>query len=123
MGKQILVIGAGKSATVLIKFLQKKLIENNWYMVLADADVNLANKKWNNVPNGHSVGIDILQKEQRIDLIKKADLVISMLPAFLHFEVAKDCLSMGKALFTASYVDEQMKSIAKEIEAKQLLFM
>jgi len=36
--------------------------------------------------------------------------------------VAKDCLSMGKALFTASYVDEQMKSIAKEIEAKQLLF-
>jgi hypothetical protein len=29
MGKQILVIGAGKSATVLIDFLQKKLVENN----------------------------------------------------------------------------------------------
>jgi saccharopine dehydrogenase (NADP+, L-glutamate forming) len=123
MGKQILVIGAGKSATVLIEFLQKKLVENNWYMVLADADANLAAKKWNNAPNGHSVGMDILQQDQRVDLIKNADLVISMLPAFLHFEVAKDCLSMGKALFTASYVDEQMKSIAKEIENKQLLFL
>ena len=123
MGKQILVIGAGKSATVLIEFLQKKLVENNWYMVLADADANLAAKKWNNAPNGHSVGMDILQQDQRVDLIKNADLVISMLPAFLHFEVAKDCLLMGKALFTASYVDEQMKSIAKEIESKQLLFL
>ncbi len=123
MGKQILVIGAGKSATVLIEFLQKKLVENNWYMVLADADANLAAKKWNNAPNGHSVGIDILQKEQRVHLIKNADLVISMLPAFLHFEVAKDCLSMGKALFTASYVDEQMKSIAKEVENKKILFL
>jgi saccharopine dehydrogenase-like NADP-dependent oxidoreductase len=123
MGKQILVIGAGKSATVLIDFLQKKLVENNWFMVLADADAHLAAKKWNNAPNGHSVGMDILQQDQRVDLIKNADLVISMLPAFLHVEVAKDCLSLGKALFTASYVDEQMQSISKEIKQKGLLFL
>ena len=123
MGKQILVIGAGKSATVLINFLQKKLIKNNWYMVLADADEKLAATKWNNAPNGHSVGIDILQKEQRTDLIQKADIVISMLPAFLHFEVAKDCLTLGKALFTASYVDENMQSIAAAIKEKGLLFI
>lgn len=123
MGKQILVIGAGKSATVLIDFLQKKLVENNWYMVLADADAHLAAKKWKNAPNGHSVGIDILQEKDRKALIQKADLVISMLPAFLHFEVAKDCLSLGKALFTASYVDESMRSISQEIKQQGLLFL
>lgn len=64
MVKQILVFGAGKSATVLIDFLQKKLVENNWFMVLADADAHLAAKKWKNAPNGHSVGIDILQKRK-----------------------------------------------------------
>lgn len=123
MVKQILVFGAGKSATVLIDFLQKKLVENNWFMVLADADAHLAAKKWKNAPNGHSVGIDILQKEERIALIQKADLVISMLPAFLHVEVAIDCLSLGKALFTASYVDEPMQSISKEIKKQGLLFL
>ena len=93
MGKQILVIGAGKSASVLIEFLQKKLVEKNWYMVLADADPILAAKKWNNAPNGHSISIDIQHTDQRRALIQNADVVISMLPAFLHFEVAKDCLN------------------------------
>lgn len=123
MGKQILVIGAGKSASVLIEFLQKKLVQKNWYMVLADADPNLAAKKWNNSPNGHSVGLDIQHFEQRQELIQKADVVISMLPAFLHFEVAKDCLALGKALFTASYIDESMRSIAPMIKEKNLLFL
>ncbi|MFM1930258.1 MAG: hypothetical protein RL387_1586, partial [Bacteroidota bacterium] len=123
MGKQILVIGAGKSATVLIQFLQKKLVENNWYMVLADADENLAAKKWNNAPNGHSIGLDVLRQDQRTTLIQNADIVISMLPAFLHFEVAKDCLQLGKALFTASYVDENMQTIAQSIKDKGLLFL
>lgn len=123
MGKQILVIGAGKSASVLIEFLQKKLVEKNWYMVLADADPNLAAKKWNNAPNGHSIGLDIQHTGQRRQIIQNADVVISMLPAFLHFEIAKDCLDLGKALFTASYVDDSMRSIAPKIKEKNLLFL
>ena len=123
MGKQILVIGAGKSASVLIEFLQKKLVEKNWYMVLADADPILAAKKWNNAPNGHSIGLDIQHTDQRRALIQNADVVISMLPAFLHFEVATDCLELGKALFTASYVDDAMRSIAPMIKEKNLLFL
>ena len=73
MGKQILVIGAGKSASVLIEFLQKKLVEKNWYMVLADADPILAAKKWNNAPNGHSIGLDIQHTDQRRALIQNAE--------------------------------------------------
>jgi saccharopine dehydrogenase-like NADP-dependent oxidoreductase len=123
MDTTILVIGAGKSATVLIQYLQKKAVENDWYILLADGDLATAQNKWNNGSNGHALGIDIENEKERQKLVQKASIVVSMLPASLHFLVAKDCLKYEKPLFTASYVDENMRSIAAEIEAKQLLFL
>jgi saccharopine dehydrogenase-like NADP-dependent oxidoreductase len=123
MSQTILIIGAGKSATVLIQYLQQKAVENDWYIVLADGDEAIAKNKWNNAPNGTALGIDIKNEIDRQNLVQKADIVVSMLPAQLHFLVAKDCLQFGKPLFTASYVDDNMLSIAAAIEAKQLLFL
>ncbi len=123
MGQKILIIGAGKSATVLIQYLQQKAVENDWYILLADGDEAIAKNKWNNAPNGTALGIDIQNDLDRQNLVQKADIVVSMMPAQLHFLVAKDCLQYGKPLFTASYVDDNMRSIAAAIEAKQLLFL
>jgi len=123
MGPKILIIGAGKSATVLIQYLQQKAVENDWYVVLADGDEATAKNKWNNAPNGTALGINIENEIDRQNLVQKADIVVSMLPAQLHFLVAKDCLHFEKPLFTASYVDDNMRSIANEIETKQLLFL
>ncbi|MEI8142180.1 MAG: saccharopine dehydrogenase C-terminal domain-containing protein [Chitinophagia bacterium] len=123
MGPKILIIGAGKSATVLIQYLQQKAVENDWYVVLADGDEAAAKNKWNNAPNGTALGINIENEIDRQNLVQNADIVVSMLPAQLHFLVAKDCLYFEKPLFTASYVDDNMRSIANEIETKQLLFL
>ena len=123
MSQKILIIGAGKSATVLIQYLQQKAVENDWYILLADGDEAIAKNKWNNAPNGTALGIDIKNDLDRQNLVQKADIVVSMMPAQLHFLVAKDCLQYGKPLFTASYVDDNMRSIAAEIESKQLLFL
>ena len=123
MSQTILIIGAGKSATVLIQYLQQKAVENDWYILLADGDEAIAKNKWNNAPNGTALGIDIENNLDRQNLVQKADIVVSMMPAQLHFLVAKDCLQFGKPLFTASYVDDNMRSIAAEIESKQLLFL
>ena len=123
MGKQILIIGAGKSATVLIEYLQKKALQNGWYIVLADANGKTAAQKWNNAPNGESIELHVESAQERTRWIQKADIVISMMPASLHFLIAKDCLQLGKPLFTASYVDDQMKSLAEEIKEKKLLFI
>jgi saccharopine dehydrogenase-like NADP-dependent oxidoreductase len=123
MSQTILIIGAGKSAIVLIQYLQQKAVENDWYILLADGDEVIAKNKWNNAPNGSALGIDIENDLDRQNLIQKADIVVSMMPAQLHFLVAKDCLQFGKPLFTASYVDDNMRSIAAEIESKQLLFL
>lgn len=123
MGKQILIIGAGKSATVLIKFLQKKALQNGWYIVLADADGLVASSKWNNAPNGHSIALNVSEASERNKAIQAADIVISMMPAHLHFLIAKDCVAFGKSLFTASYVDENMQSLATAIKEQNLLFI
>ena len=100
-----------------------KWLKIDWYILLADGDGALAKNKWNNAPNGMAVGVDIANELDRQHLIQKAHIVVSMLPAQLHFLVAKDCLHLGKPLFTASYVDDAMRSLAAEIEAKQLLFL
>lgn len=119
---QILVLGAGKSATVLIQYLQKKAVENNWYIVLADGNKSLAEAKWNHAKNGHAIGFDIENDLLRKDYVQQATIVVSMLPAFLHFLVAKDCLQYEKPLFTASYVDENMLSLAAEAAEKKSCF-
>ncbi|MEN9319424.1 MAG: hypothetical protein RLZZ309_411, partial [Bacteroidota bacterium] len=123
MSQTILIIGAGKSATVLIQYLQQKAVENDWFILLVDGDETIAKNKWNNAPNGTALGIDLENDLDRQNLVQKADIVVSMLPAQLHFLVAKDCLQFEKPLFTASYVDDNMRSIATEIESKQLLFL
>jgi saccharopine dehydrogenase (NADP+, L-glutamate forming) len=123
MPTTILILGAGKSATILIEYLQQKAVENNWYILLADGDENVAIKKWNNAQNGHAIGIDIMDHTKRHDLIGSSTVVISMLPAFLHTLVAEDCLLLGKSLFTASYVEEGMKKIQNQIQKKGLLFL
>jgi saccharopine dehydrogenase-like NADP-dependent oxidoreductase len=123
MSQTILIIGAGKSASVLIQYLQKKAVENDWFILLADGDETIAKNKWNNAPNGTALGIDIENDLDRQNLVQKADIVVSMMPAQLHFLVAKDCLQFGKPLFTASYVDDHMRSLAAAIESKQLLFL
>jgi len=123
MGQTILIIGAGKSATVLIQYLQQKAVENDWYILLADGDEATAKNKWNNAPNGTALGVNIENEIDRQNLVQKADIVVSMLPAQLHFLVAKDCLYFEKPLFTASYVDDNMRSIAAEIASKKLLFL
>ena len=100
--KNILLFGAGKSATCLIDYLCTASEENSWNLLVCDADLQLAHSKIHNRNNAKAVSIDVSDEEKRIELIKKADIVISMLPPHLHFLVANDCLNFSKHLLTAS---------------------
>jgi saccharopine dehydrogenase-like NADP-dependent oxidoreductase len=121
--KKILIFGAGKSATCLIDYLCSACEENNWTLLLCDADMLLAQSKISNCKNATAISIDVSIETERIHLIQQADIVISMLPPQLHFLVANDCLNFSKHLLTASYIDERIKSLSKQIEKKGLLFL
>ncbi|HEY6505969.1 MAG TPA: saccharopine dehydrogenase C-terminal domain-containing protein [Chitinophagaceae bacterium] len=121
--KQILLFGAGKSATVLIDYLLANAAEGNWKLIVADADKELAESKIGNSPFGTVASFDITNEEKRSEYVSAADIVISMLPPTLHFLVAKSCVKFSKHLLTASYVDDQIKSLSEEVAEKGILFL
>jgi saccharopine dehydrogenase-like NADP-dependent oxidoreductase len=65
----------------------------------------------------------VFDEQSRSNAIKKADIVVSMLPARFHIEVAKDCIIYGKNMVTASYVSKEMEALDKDVKAKGLIFM
>ena len=119
----ILILGGGKSAIFLIDFLAKSCLAKDRKLILADLHLASAQEKLKNQPNTEARQLDIEDSHVRQSMIKEADLVISMLPAFMHPKVAKDCLEFGKHFFSASYESEEMREMKSEIEAKGLFFL
>lgn len=119
----ILIIGAGRSATVAIDYVLKYAQINNWQVTIADRDIALAEDKVKDHPNGKAAALDINNQAMRQAMVEGVDLVISLLPASMHSIVAKDCLALNKHLVTASYVSDEMEEFAKQARAKGLIFM
>jgi saccharopine dehydrogenase-like NADP-dependent oxidoreductase len=121
--RTILIIGAGRSASSLIKYLLDKSVSEELHLVIGDLSLALAQKKTNNHPNATAIGLDIFDENQRRNAIQKADIVVSMLPAHLHIEVARDCIIYKKNLVTASYISDAMQELDLAAKANNLIFM
>lgn len=121
--KTVLLFGAGKSATVLIDYLLDTAITENWKIIVVDADLKLAQSKIGTSQKATAVSFDIANAAERGKYIKQADIVISLLPPFLHIEVAKDCVKFQKNLLTASYVDDDIRKLEPDISKNKLLFL
>ena len=121
--KNILIIGAGKSSSSLIKYLLAKSADENLRLTIADISTSNALKLIHNHKNAKAIPLDIFNKNQREAEIQKSNIVISMLPAHLHIEVAKDCLKFEKHMVTASYISEEMKALDASAKEKGLIFM
>ena len=121
--RTILIIGAGRSASSLIQYLLNKSEKENLHLVIGDLSLALAEKKTNNHPNATPIALDILDENQRKKAIQNATIVISMLPAHLHIEVAKDCILYKKHLVTASYISDAMQELDAVAKENNLIFM
>ena len=121
--RSILIFGAGRSASSLIRYLLSKSESENLHLVVADLSLALAEKKTQNHPNATPIALNIFETEERKAAIEKASIVISMLPAHLHIEIAKDCLEFKKHLVTASYISDAMQALNEEAIKNNLIFM
>ncbi len=121
--KKILVIGAGRSTGSLITYLLKNASAHNWSVTVTDMDIALASEKVNGHPNGTATTFDVTNDTERKAMIASHDVVVSMLPATMHGNVAKDCVALGKHLFTASYVSAEMRELDQEAKSKNVLLM
>lgn len=121
--KKILVIGAGRSSSSLIKYLLDNSAKENWMITVADVSLESVKQKTKGHPNSKAIEFDINNEKQRTEEIKAADLVISMLPAFMHMNVANDCVKYKKHLATASYVSKEMEALDEEAKAAGIILL
>ncbi|WP_053976932.1 saccharopine dehydrogenase family protein [Mangrovimonas xylaniphaga] len=121
--RKILVIGSGKSASYLIKYLLDKSDEEQLFVIVGDVNFTNAKKLINHHHNAQAIVLDVKDKKSRQSAIQNADIVVSMLPARMHVEIAKDCISFNKNMVTASYVSEEMQNLDKVAKEKDLIFM
>ena len=109
--KVILVLGAGRSSSSLIAHLLKEASQEDWKVEVGDIDLSAAQSKVGDHSCGEAFELSSTDTTERNQRIGRADLVISMLPAFMHVEVAEVAIAAGVHVITPSYVSPEMKAL------------
>ncbi|MCX7954909.1 MAG: saccharopine dehydrogenase NADP-binding domain-containing protein [Bacteroidales bacterium] len=121
--KDILILGAGMSATTMIKYLAERGKENNWNIKVGDKDIEKAKSKFSNSLNLSFISIDVNNESEVETHISNSDIVISYVPAFMHPIVAKYCVKHKKHMVTASYVSKELREMEKDVISNGLIFL
>jgi len=112
--KNILVIGAGLSASSIIRYFTQNAEQEGWNIKVGDQDGELAKQKIGNCKQAEGFTLNALDPAERQPLVEWADIVISMLPARFHIDVAKDCITYKTNLITPSYISPEMEAVNDE---------
>lgn len=121
--KNILVIGAGRTSSSLINYLIKKSEEKDWFITVADQSLELAKSKTKSHPRSKAIEFNIFNEDDREALIRKMDIVASLLPETLHIHLVKDCLKNKVHLVTASYISPKMATYDEQAKDVGLIFL
>jgi saccharopine dehydrogenase (NADP+, L-glutamate forming) len=119
----ILVLGAGRSSAVLIDYLLGKAALRQWKVVVGDLQVDQARQRVGGATCGEAILFDIANTHASQQVIAQSDVVISLLPAHLHVQVAQLCLQHRKHLITASYVSSEMRALHQQALEKDVLLL
>lgn len=109
--KQLLILGAGRSSSTLIQESLKRAEVLGWKVQVGDLDGKLAAAKVAGHPNGDAFALDPADAAERDRRIRESDLVISMVPAFLHAPIAQVAIAAGKPVITPSYIAPEMQAL------------
>lgn len=121
--KKILILGAGRSSSNLIHYLLDAAGSHDWHVRVGDLDEAVALAKIAGHGSASAFRLNADDATQRSQEVAAADVVVSMLPAFMHPLVAQNCLDHGKHLVTPSYVSDEMKAFSEAAREKGLLFL
>ena len=121
--RSILIIGAGKSTSSLIHYLLKASHQEDLQLIIADKHKTIADAHAGQHDRAKAIALDVFNTAERQQAIQDSDIVISMLPARFHMEVAKTCVEYNKNMVTASYVSKEMQALDDEVKKKGLTFL
>lgn len=121
--KKILLLGAGRSAASLIKYLCDNAAAEKWRIRIGDISVAHLQPLLTAVTCVDLLNFDVHNERQRAEEMSQADLVISLLPAAFHIKVAQECVKQHKNLITASYVTPAFKALHQEAKEKNVTIL
>lgn len=121
--KHILVLGAGKSSPYLISYMLEQAEKHDWFVTIADMDLDLAVSRLGGSTRGDAIQLDITHSDTSTALIKKSDVVVNMLaPRFQHM-IALACVRLGKHMISVSYEDRRIRELARDARRKGVLMV
>jgi saccharopine dehydrogenase-like NADP-dependent oxidoreductase len=119
--KKVLVLGAGLVSRPLVKYL---LDLPDYEITVATRTVSKADALIEGAPNGRSVALDVEKEENKLDeLVKKSDLVVSLVPWSHHIRVANKCIKHKKHMVTTSYVRPDLKAMDAPAKKAGIMFI
>jgi saccharopine dehydrogenase-like NADP-dependent oxidoreductase len=120
---RVLILGAGRSSAHLIQYLLNHASELGIHLRVGDADVKMAEEKVGESTDASVFECDAEDENLLESEMAHAEIIISMLPAFMHPKIARLCLKLHKHLITPSYVSSEMMAMNEEAKAKNLIFL
>lgn len=118
--KKVAIVGAGLMTQPLVDYF----IDNCGYQVIV---VNRTLAKAEKVVKGRAAGraVEWLNNDPDVldNVIREAEIVISMVPKPIHIHVARSCLRNGRNMLTTAYEIPELLALKEEVEAKGLLIL
>ncbi|NXI88996.1 AASS protein, partial [Rhipidura dahli] len=113
--KRVLLLGSGYVSGPVLEYLTRDSNVDITVVSVMKEQLEQLTKKYRNVTPVH---MDVLKNEEKLSsLVKKHNLVISLLPYSAHPFVAKKCIDNKVNLVTASYLTPAMKELQESVEA------
>jgi len=110
--QQVVVFGAGYVSAPLVEYLHR---DKNIRLVVASQLKDEADALANRFPGVEPVFLNVLDRPDTLhDVIKSANVVVSLLPYSLHHVIAKACIETKNHLVTASYMNDDVKALHEE---------
>lgn len=121
--KNILVLGAGQSTPYLIRYLLDQAERHDWFVTVGDRDEELAAERISDHPRGDSAFFEVNDLALRATLIKKADVVVNLLPPAFQSQIAADCVQHHAHMVSASYRDAAVRDLDRDAHRADVLLL
>ncbi|NNC85180.1 MAG: saccharopine dehydrogenase, partial [Bacteroidia bacterium] len=121
--QKILILGAGRSASSLIKYAIENASALQWELSIGDYSLELAQEKAKGHSHIRAFQFDVNDEVHCEREVGNADMVISMLPARFHNLIAKHCVILKKNMVTASYVSKEMQAMHDDAKSAGIILL
>ncbi|MGB0716833.1 MAG: saccharopine dehydrogenase C-terminal domain-containing protein [Phycisphaerae bacterium] len=121
--KNVLVIGAGQSSPYLIEWLLSKAETYDWFVTVADRDLELAQSRVGHHARGAAIAMDVNDTSLRSTQIEKSSVVINMMPPALQPVIAWDCVQHRRHMISVSHKDKRLRDLENDAHRAGVLLL